>query len=94
MAFFIDTFKNKNKNNKMNNKKVVNKTRKNLVRLNIHGTKLEHLVQYSDGFIRRMTEPISVTIFKPSDAEQHILNSKIGPILSDDEKWELYINGK
>ena len=46
------------------------------------------------GFMQRMSEPISFAIFKPSDDERRILDSKIGPILTDDEKWELYINGK
>lgn len=46
------------------------------------------------GFMQRMSEPVSFTILNPSDTERRILDSKVGPILTDDEKWELYINGK
>jgi hypothetical protein len=71
-----------------NIKKITSTTRKN--KTNRHNSHMD----YSDGFIRRMTAPIRFTIYTPTPSELTILNSITGPILSDEEKWDLYINGK
>jgi hypothetical protein len=72
-----------------NNKRFTSTTRKN----NNLNLKLSSNT-YSDGFIRRMSEPIHFSIYNPTSNELKKLNTMTGPILSDDEKWELYINGK
>lgn len=74
-----------------NNKRFTSTTRKN------NKTILKtssHRHTYSEGFIRRMSEPIHFTIYNPTSNELEKLNTLTGPIMTDDEKWELYINGK
>jgi hypothetical protein len=82
-------YTHKNKTNPL-----FNKTRKNNTR-NTRNTYNRHREMiYSEGFTRRMTEPISFTILNLSDVQKLKIDNKIGPILSDEEKWELYTNGK
>jgi hypothetical protein len=71
----------------LNNK---NKKKYNLTRKKSSSIKSNY---YSEGFVRRMNAPISFTIVNISDSKKNELDKKIGPILSDDEKWELYVNG-
>ena len=80
-----------------NNKRFTSVTRKNNKRQMRTDLKKNqrhrHRHEYSEGFIRRMTEPISFSIYTPTPDELKKL-SIAGPILTDDEKWELYINGE
>jgi hypothetical protein len=83
-----------------NNKRFTSTTRKNNktnLKTSSHLHSLDHT--YSERFIRqefirRMSEPIHFTIYNPTSNELKKLNTLTGPILTDDEKWELYINGK
>jgi hypothetical protein len=77
-----------------NNKKFTSTTRKNN-KLNLKTSSLDTTMRgYSEGFIRRMSEPIHFTIYNPTSNELKKLNTLTGHILTDDEKWELYINSK
>jgi hypothetical protein len=71
-----------------------NKRFKSTTRKNNNSNLKTYNNTYSDGFIRRMSEPIHFSIYNPTSNELKKLNTITGPILSDDEKWELYINGK
>ncbi len=68
--------KNKNKNNK--NKNITHKNKNN-----------ELKNKYSDGFIRRMSEPFHIT--KLTDLQIKNLNIKNKRILSDDEKMDIFM---
>lgn len=77
-----------------NNKRFISTTRKNN-KSNLKTSSLDPIMSgYSEGFIRRMSEPILFSIYNPTSNELKKLNTITGPILTDDEKWELYINGK
>jgi hypothetical protein len=46
---------------------------------------------FSEGFIRRMTAPLSFSIVKLTDEQIANIHKNTGPILSDEEKMNIFM---
>ena len=90
MSNFTRTLKN-NKQMKTATRKNTKNKRKMVDKLFNNRNKNNNLLDYSEGFIRRMTEPLTFTALHPTPEQLKQLDKLFGPTLTDDEEFELFI---